>query len=140
MKCAKHTIPCDRWWEYPVLSPSQFRTVYKFDKDGSGIVKVLIGKQDGFFVMGYHWEIYGSSVGCGGGGCYPGRKWGEFKSRDEAEEYALQFVCQRFSSASKGRKKMGSRVRPIVKAIRLRLRELRYLQQLEFFEAMENYE
>lgn len=117
--------------DYPVLQPSRFKKSFHFELEKKGMVEILVGIQNRIPVMGYEWQIFGMGVGCGGGGCYPSRKWGEFKSKKEAEIYALKHVWKRFSLASKGRKTMGYKVRPIVKAIKKRIKELRYLEQFE---------
>ena len=49
----------------------------------------LVGQQDGWWVAGVHMEVGGS-----GGGFNPGRKWGQFATRENALLWALgRMLC-----------------------------------------------
>ena len=66
------------WYNYPVLA--NYRTITVFEKSKHHFFRVKLGKQDGKVVSGYDYELESGL----GGGCSPGRKWGEYKTKDEA--------------------------------------------------------
>jgi len=70
------------WYNYPVLAEG-FETIVVYLKDREDI-KVRIGIQDGVWTAGYSFHI-----GDSGGSRNPGRKWGEFASKDDAILYVL---------------------------------------------------
>lgn len=63
-------------YDYPVLKDFENIAIYN---DGVEYITIHVGVQDGFWVVGASYKI-----GTAGGGCYPGRKWGQFDSRDNA--------------------------------------------------------
>lgn len=66
------------WYHYPVLQ--KYKTVTIFDKGKHHYFRIRIGKQDNIIVAGYSYELETGP----GGGCIPGRKWGEYESELEA--------------------------------------------------------
>lgn len=57
--------------------------------DGRDYLDALVGQQDGWWVAGVHMEVGGS-----GGGFNPGRKWGQFATRENALLWALgRMLC-----------------------------------------------
>lgn len=62
------------WSDYPVLREYETVTVYR---NGRDYLDALVGQQDGWWVAGVHMEVGGS-----GGGFNPGRKWGQFATRE----------------------------------------------------------
>lgn len=64
------------WSDYPVLREYETVTVYR---NGRDYLDALVGQQDGWWVAGVHMEVGGS-----GGGFNPGRKWGQFATRENA--------------------------------------------------------
>lgn len=69
------------WSDYPVLREYETVTVYR---NGRDYLDALVGQQDGWWVAGVHMEVGGS-----GGGFNPGRKWGQFATRENALLWAL---------------------------------------------------
>ncbi len=63
------------WSDYPVLREYETVTVYR---NGRDYLDALVGQQDGWWVAGVHMEVGGS-----GGGFNPGRKWGQFATREK---------------------------------------------------------
>ncbi len=76
------------WYHYPVVT--KYKTVTIFAVSPHHFFRVKIGKQDDKIVSGYDYELNSGL----GGGCNPGRKWGEFDSYDEALEYELNKKVQ----------------------------------------------
>lgn len=74
------------WKNYPVLHPGEFKTEIVY-VNGREHAKIHIGQQDGVWTVGY--DFY---VGNHGGGCYPGRKWGDFVTEQDAKLWALGFL------------------------------------------------
>nr|DAX68992.1 MAG TPA: hypothetical protein [Caudoviricetes sp.] len=74
------------WKNYPVLHPGEFKTEIVY-VNGREHAKIHIGQQDGVRTVGY--DFY---VGNHGGGCYPGRKWGDFVTEQDAKLWALGFL------------------------------------------------
>lgn len=64
------------WSDYPVLTEYETVTVYR---NGRDYLDALVGQQDGWWTSGVHMEVDGS-----GGGFNPGRKWGQFATRENA--------------------------------------------------------
>ena len=63
-------------------------TVYR---NGRDYLDALVGQQDGWWVAGVHMEVGGS-----GGGFNPGRKWGQFATRENALLWALgRMLCHK---------------------------------------------
>lgn len=75
------------WTHYPVLSDYEVVPVYR---EGPYIMDALIGQQDDRWVVGVRFK-------CGTSGHYfaPGRKWGEFVSRENALLWALGWMLTR---------------------------------------------
>ena len=74
------------WSDYPVLREYETVTVYR---NGRDYLDALVGQQDGWWVAGVHMEVGGS-----GGGFNPGRKWGQFATRENALLWALgRMLC-----------------------------------------------
>lgn len=72
------------WCDYPVVS--DFETVPVYQGDGEYLY-VLIGQQDGYWVAGVSYKTKSLSR------CfYPGRKWGQFASRDNALLWGLGYM------------------------------------------------
>lgn len=74
------------WENYPVLHPGAFKTEVVY-VDGREHAKIHIGQQDLAWTVGY--DFY---VGKHGGGRYPGRKWGDFVTEQDARLWALGFL------------------------------------------------
>lgn len=72
------------WSDYPVLTEYETVPVYC---DGRDYVDVFVGQQDGWWVCGVHMNAHGS-----GSGFYPGRKWGQFATRDNALLWGLGWI------------------------------------------------
>lgn len=75
------------WINYPVLTNYETVSVYR---NGRNYLNALVGQQDGWWTAGVHMEIAGS-----GGGFNPGRKWGQFASRDNALLWALGWMLSK---------------------------------------------
>ncbi len=84
----KDKINGDVWYKYPVIA--NYKTVTIFNVSSHHFFRIKIGKQDGKIVSGYDYQFKSGL----GGGCNPGRKWGEFDSYDEALEYELNKTAQ----------------------------------------------
>lgn len=74
------------WSHYPVLQPGNYET-HTLKVSERIYAKAKVGLQDGIPVMGYDWLDMS-----GGGGCAPGRKWGEFTTLKDAEIYAWEHL------------------------------------------------
>lgn len=72
------------WSNYPVLTEYETVAVYR---NGRDYLDVLVGQQDGWWVAVVHMEVNNS-----GGGFNPGRKWGQFATRDNALLWALGWM------------------------------------------------
>ncbi len=69
------------WYDYSVI---QRKPLPSFEYESKECkVKIYVTKQDGVWVGSYEYDI---DYGCVSG-FNPGRKWGEFDSKEEAEEY-----------------------------------------------------
>lgn len=75
------------WSHYPVLQDRKQYRVVKLSFGSKVFAEARFGLQDGIPVMGYNWMD-----GKGGGGCAPGRKWGEFDTLKAAEIYAWEYM------------------------------------------------
>jgi hypothetical protein len=77
----KHLLP-EPWYQYPVLKAPNFESIQLLKKStpwkGSTI---RVGIQDGVYVLGFSFLT---------GSCNPGRKWGEFKTRQDAITYFVK--------------------------------------------------
>ena len=71
------------WENYPVLHPGAFKTEIVYI-DGYEHAKIHLGQQDGVWTAGYDFQ-----AGKCGGGCYPGRKWGDFVTGRDARLWVL---------------------------------------------------
>lgn len=82
------------WYDYPVLSDFETASVYRYQKD---YLNVLVGQQDGYWVAGITIQIEGF-----GAGFYPGRKWGQFATRENAILWGLgyMFGCDKIKGAA----------------------------------------
>lgn len=69
------------WSSYPTLTEYETVAVYR---NGRDYIDVLAGQQDGWWTAGVRVQVCGS-----GSGFNPGRKWGQFASRDNALLWAL---------------------------------------------------
>lgn len=69
------------WSSYPVLTEYETVPVYR---NGRDYLDVLVGRQDGWWTAGVHMQVNSS-----GGGFNPGRKWGQFATRDNALLWTL---------------------------------------------------
>ncbi len=85
------TLPYQGWADYPVLQERKATELVQVDKHNHAEVRCYL--QDGIPVMGYSFTTNNS-----GGGCAPGRKWGEFTSLKAAERYAWSHIEQRIAS------------------------------------------
>lgn len=83
--CRKE-LPGD-WSNYLTLSDYEVVPVYR---EGPYIMDALIGRQDGRWVAGIRFKS-----GISGHSFNPGRKWGEFASRDNALLWALGWMLTR---------------------------------------------
>lgn len=75
------------WTNYPVLSDYEVVPVYR---EGPYVMDALIGRQDGRWVAGIRFKS-----GTSGHYFAPGRKWGEFATRDNALLWALGWMLTR---------------------------------------------
>lgn len=75
------------WSDYPVLCDYETVVIYQ---QGREYLHALIGIQDGYWVAGLK-----TNCGSGGSGFNPGRKWGQFASRDNALLWALGCMLAR---------------------------------------------
>ena len=76
----KHLLP-EPWYNYPVLQKGQFESIELLKKPSYYIGSTIrIGQQDGIWVLGYSFLS---------GSCNPGRKWGEFNSKEDAVNYFI---------------------------------------------------
>ena len=99
------------WSDYPVLTEYETVSVYR---NGRDYLDVLVGQQDGWWTSGVHMQVNNS-----GGGFNPGRKWGQFSTRNNALLWALGWMlCQR---------KMQGAARQAV------LDKIDYIRQLKLF-------
>jgi hypothetical protein len=71
--------------------------------------------------------------GVGGGGCNPGRKWGEFDSENDAERYILEELLERFYRGIKNHPNIKSKVSRAIKAMEKRVSELKTGKQMVMF-------
>ena len=77
----KHLLPAP-WYHYPVLKEGQFETIELLKKRSTWAGSTIrVGVQDGVWTLGYSFL---------GQGCNPGRKWGEFNSRQDAITYFVK--------------------------------------------------
>ncbi|MDC2616094.1 hypothetical protein PO249_01525 [Bacteroides ovatus] len=72
------------WSDYPVLTEYETVTVYR---NGRDYLDALVGQQDGWWVAGVHMQVNSS-----GAGFNPGRKWGQFSTRENALLWALGWM------------------------------------------------
>lgn len=75
------------WSNYPTLSDYEVIPVFR---EGLYIMDALIGQQDGRWVAGIRFKS-----GISGHSFNPGRKWGEFASRDNALLWVLGWMLTR---------------------------------------------
>lgn len=76
------------WQSYPTLSDYETVPVYR---SGHDYVDVLVGQQDGWWTSGVRMQVGGSAAGFN-----PGRKWGQFATRENALLWALgSLLCER---------------------------------------------
>ncbi|MCC4228398.1 hypothetical protein [Zunongwangia profunda] len=75
----KHLLP-EPWYAYPVLKKNEFEVIKLTEKKTTYGAEIRVGIQDGVWTLGYSFL---------GSGCNPGRKWGEFKSREDAINYFI---------------------------------------------------
>ena len=76
------------WSNYPVLTDYETVTIYR---NGRNYLDALVGQQDGWWTAGVHMQIGGS-----GGGFNPGRKWGQFSTRENALLWALGWMLSNY--------------------------------------------
>jgi hypothetical protein len=76
------------WSNYPVLTDYETVTIYR---NGRNYLDALVGQQDGWWTAGVHMQIGGS-----GSGFNPGRKWGQFSTRDNALLWALGWMLSNY--------------------------------------------
>ena len=74
------------WSDYPVLREYETVTVYR---NGRDYLDALVGQQDGWWVAGVHMEVGGS-----GGGFNPGRKWGQFATRENGVPHGRPYLTE----------------------------------------------
>lgn len=72
------------WYDYPVLREYETVPVYR---NGRDYVDTIVGQQDGWWVSGVKMDVHGS-----GGGFNPGRKWGQFTTRNNALLWAMGWI------------------------------------------------
>lgn len=76
------------WSNYPTLTDYETVTIYR---NGRNYMDALVGQQDGWWTAGVHMQIGGS-----GGGFNPGRKWGQFSTRENALLWALGWMLSNY--------------------------------------------
>lgn len=78
----RHLLP-QPWSNYDVLKTGQFECISLWSENREKLI-VQVGQQDDVWVgsMDYYVEGHGCSA-------YPGRKWGEFASREDAILYTM---------------------------------------------------
>lgn len=76
------------WSNYPTLTDYETVTIYR---NGRNYMDALVGQQDGWRTAGVHMQIGGS-----GGGFNPGRKWGQFSTRENALLWALGWMLSNY--------------------------------------------
>lgn len=91
----KHLLP-EPWYEYPVLQEGEFEKIELLEKKCILGSTIKVGIQDGVWTLGYDFL---------GRGCNPGRKWGEFESRENAIEYFILENLPRLEEIKKDPKK-----------------------------------
>ena len=91
----KNLLP-EPWYNYPVLQEGEFETIKLTKKKTVCGSQIYVGIQDGVWTLGYSFL---------GGGCFPGIKWGEFKSREDAIEYFIDQNLPRLEEMKKNPKK-----------------------------------
>lgn len=92
------TIPRDAGdrWDYPVVSHFETFTL----KTKSDKLEIYYCLQDGIPVGGVNYQYAKQEDGGpGGGGCYPGRKWGEYRTLDDVITHGLIENRHRFKRA-----------------------------------------
>lgn len=72
------------WSDYPVLTEYETVAIYR---NGRDYLDALVGQQDGWWTSGVHMQVNSSSAGF----C-PGRKWGQFATRENALLWALGWM------------------------------------------------
>jgi hypothetical protein len=71
----KHLLPVP-WYDYHVLQSGEYEIIHLLRKENKMMGSIIrVGVQDGVWTLGYSF--------CGNC-CNPGRKWGEYRSREEA--------------------------------------------------------
>lgn len=125
----KHTIKQEKWYDYPVLKKG-YNTPFKYKKKGVEI-NVMVGGQDGIAVLGVIYRINGNSVGCGGGSCLPGRKWGEFESLKDAELFGINYVLEIFNTTETQYQNLSIRLKPAIESLTKRKLELNQGVQMQ---------
>lgn len=101
----KHTIKKKNYWDQDVLQRHEFKQI-SISNEKDGHLYIFYGMQDGKWVAGFDIQrrINGSmtSVGCGGGGCYPSRKWGEYPSKEILLEEMAMYAIQNYFAQNPG--------------------------------------
>lgn len=119
--------------DYPVLQKGEYDIPFRFYKSKKALIELQVGIQDGVPVAGYHFEIIGGLVGCGGGGHNPGRKWGEYSTLKEAELDVLNIVYEKISDATGRYESLKDKTSAVLKALEMRRSELLTGIQLPLF-------
>ncbi len=121
----KHTIKQKDWWNYPLLK--RWKTPFRHEDKYSKVL-VKIGTQNGFGVAGYDYRIWNQ-----GGGCNPGRKWGEYKSEKAAEIQTLEYLVGYIKNQFRRTKNLKPKCSKLIKAMESKIAGLRHGEQLELF-------
>lgn len=69
------------WYNYPVLSSFNQETIYS---DGTDFIIINTGVQDDVWVASVNYNLHPFASGYS-----PGRKWGQFQSKNDARLYIL---------------------------------------------------
>jgi hypothetical protein len=89
----KHTIPPSKLFNYPELKEKECAAISLFTQGVRNYIKVLVGKQDGFWVSGYQLRIEGVIYYSRSAS----RKYGEFKFRPDAVNEAIESMIAALS-------------------------------------------
>jgi len=130
MKFTTHTIKRPDWHNYPVLQEGKYTTPFIYKKAKKVSIEISVGMQAGHAVAGYLYGIIGTGEGCCGGGCNPGRKWGEFRTLDDAELYGLRHVWRRLLRAREEHPAVAVKVNAALRAMEAKIAVLAKGEQL----------
>lgn len=116
----KDRLP-EPWYDYNVLQNGQYQTALIYSKNRD-YIKIHTGIQDGVWTSGHSYHVADSYSGMN-----PGRKWGEFESKDDAILYELGFILEALEKAQK-------RTPAAIKAVQQEIKRIRFdKRQLTLF-------